>query len=355
MKKLLATTAITVMAALPVMAQSNATAGTDMAPKASGGQASAGKASAGASAETAGKTFFASVPDAVMASDFIGKRVYATAEKTTDITAQSDMDDIGEVSDVVIGMRGDVEAVLIDVGGFLGIGEKTVAVNLDALQIVPNGDNADEYRLVMQGDKGALETAPAYDPAMDRMDHAAATTGSSMKAAGNDVADAAHSAAGWTKDKAAAAGAAVSGAASEAADWTKDKTAQAGSAMEKAGDDMSQAADHTKADMKSAADTPANPDGTPITDWTQITAQDLNGQPVYGPNDETIGKVSDVVTDAGQGVTKVIVNVGGFLGLGAKSVALTPDQMEVTKGEKGLSIHVAATQDELEQMPEYTG
>ncbi|WP_339113413.1 PRC-barrel domain-containing protein [Thioclava sp. GXIMD2076] len=349
MKKLLATTAITVMAALPVMAQSTDT-------------------NAAASAQVQGNdTFFKSVPDAVMASDFIGKRVYATASTDADVTADTDMDDIGEVSDMIVGNNGDVEAVLVDVGGFLGIGKKTVAVNLDALQMVSaEGSMGSDYRLVMKGDKASLENAPAYSPAMDDMDQAANAAGNGMENAaentttvasdaGNDVADAAGDAADWTKEKAAAAGAAVSAAAKDAADWTKDKTAEAGTAMDQAGNDMADAADDTKADMTTAADTPANPEGTPVTDWSTVKAADLEGQTVYGPNDESIGKVTDVVTDSNDGVTQVVVSVGGFLGMGAKSVALTPDQMEVMKADDGLSIHVAATQDELEQMPAYTG
>ena len=50
--------------------------------------------------------------------------------------------------------------MILGVGGFLGIGEKDVAVNTNAVQMVQDGDNT---RLVVQATKEALESAPSYD------------------------------------------------------------------------------------------------------------------------------------------------------------------------------------------------
>lgn len=83
------------------------------------------------------------------ASDFIGKTVYDQAGNN-----------IGDVNDLILTGDGNVEAVILGVGGFLGIGEKDVAVNTDAIQIVQDGDNK---RLVVQATKEALNNAPAYD------------------------------------------------------------------------------------------------------------------------------------------------------------------------------------------------
>ena len=55
---------------------------------------------------------------------------------------------------------GNVEAVILAVGGFLGIGEKDVAVNTQAVQMIQDGDT---QRLVVQATKEALEAAPSYD------------------------------------------------------------------------------------------------------------------------------------------------------------------------------------------------
>ena len=88
------------------------------------------------------------------ASDYIGKTVY-------DQTGNN----IGEVNDLIVSGDGNIEAVILGVGGFLGIGEKDVAVNTQAVQMVQDGD---AQRLVVQSTKEALEAAPTYDRATRR-------------------------------------------------------------------------------------------------------------------------------------------------------------------------------------------
>jgi len=67
---------------------------------------------------------------------------YLTRQAPTDWTAEaligrtvenSNGDNLGEINNVIINEKGDVVAVVIGVGGFLGIGEKNVGVPFDAL------------------------------------------------------------------------------------------------------------------------------------------------------------------------------------------------------------------------------
>lgn len=60
-------------------------------------------------------------------SDLQGKTVYSI-----------DGSNIGDINDVLVSQNGSVSAVIVGVGGFLGIGEKNVAVNLNALQMAPS-------------------------------------------------------------------------------------------------------------------------------------------------------------------------------------------------------------------------
>ena len=83
------------------------------------------------------------------ASDYIGKTVYDQAGNN-----------IGDVNDLIISNDGQIQAVILGVGGFLGIGEKDVAVNTNAVQMVQDGDNK---RLVVEATKEALNAAPTYD------------------------------------------------------------------------------------------------------------------------------------------------------------------------------------------------
>jgi hypothetical protein len=66
---------------------------------------------------------------------------------------------IGEVADVLIDKDGRVTAVILAVGGFLGIGEKDVAIPFNALQVTQKDD---KRYLVVNTTKDALEKAPGY-------------------------------------------------------------------------------------------------------------------------------------------------------------------------------------------------
>jgi sporulation protein YlmC with PRC-barrel domain len=66
---------------------------------------------------------------------------------------------IGDVNDILLDNGGNVKTAMVGVGGFLGVGEKDVAVPFDALKLTEK-DN-DRY-LVMSTTKEALEKAPGY-------------------------------------------------------------------------------------------------------------------------------------------------------------------------------------------------
>ena len=83
------------------------------------------------------------------AADFVDKTVYAP-----------DGASVGEVNDFFVTQDGKVQAVVIGVGGFLGIGEKDVAVSMPAIQMQPDGDNT---KLVINATKEELTAAPTYD------------------------------------------------------------------------------------------------------------------------------------------------------------------------------------------------
>jgi sporulation protein YlmC with PRC-barrel domain len=67
---------------------------------------------------------------------------------------------IGEVMDVLLDKEGKVNALIVGVGGFLGIGEKDVAVPFTAVQFKPKDNN--KWYMVMNTTKDALKNAPGY-------------------------------------------------------------------------------------------------------------------------------------------------------------------------------------------------
>lgn len=93
------------------------------------------------------------------------------------------------------------------------------------------------------------------------------------------------------------------------------------------------------------------------TRHTPLLAAELNeanliDAVIYGPSDETIGTVAHV---HGMGdATQVIVDVGGFLGIGSKPVALASSQLNFMRDEDG-TVHAVTTwtKEQVKDLPEH--
>jgi sporulation protein YlmC with PRC-barrel domain len=100
----------------------------------------------------ASKIVDAQKPDEWLASKFRGTEVLGT-----------DGTKVGSVSDVLFDRNGTIKAVVIGVGGFLGIGAREVAIDLKEFQIVPGRDGgADQLKLAMSRDQ--LDATPEFKP-----------------------------------------------------------------------------------------------------------------------------------------------------------------------------------------------
>jgi putative membrane protein len=86
--------------------------------------------------------------DSVSVTDYYKQNVYDASDNT-----------IGEVSDVLLDKDGHVRAVILSVGGFLGLGAKYVSVPFNALHMTEKND---KRYLVMDTTKDALTSAPGY-------------------------------------------------------------------------------------------------------------------------------------------------------------------------------------------------
>ena len=67
---------------------------------------------------------------------------------------------IGEIMDVLLDREGKATALIIGVGGFLGMGEKDVAVPFNAVQVTTKDNN--KWYLVMNATKDALKSAKGF-------------------------------------------------------------------------------------------------------------------------------------------------------------------------------------------------
>ena len=67
---------------------------------------------------------------------------------------------VGEITDVLVDRDGKIVALIVGVGGFLGMGEKDVAVPFNAVQFKTKDTN--KWYPVMNTTKDALKNAPGY-------------------------------------------------------------------------------------------------------------------------------------------------------------------------------------------------
>lgn len=263
-------------------------------------------------------------PAEIHASELIGMRIYRSegADAEGYAGVQDDWDDIGEVNDIILSREGAVEAVLLDIGGFLGIGENQIAVDMDALRFVSDdatADNTSDYFIVLNATRESLEQAPAYHwddpaPATD-----GASTGMSSTSATADV----------------------------AAAETKSDTATGAVA------DTGTAAPDPNTGMRD----PIEREGYMVVEEVDLTAERLTGAPAYDANDAWIGEVSDLVLSDNGRIASVVVDVGGFLGIGEKPVQMDMNDIDILRAENGsdIRVYISKTKDEMEAMPDYRG
>lgn len=90
---------------------------------------------------------------------------------------------------------------------------------------------------------------------------------------------------------------------------------------------------------------------TPLSSH-ELTPETLKGATIYGADGVTAGHVSHL---HGSGAaSQVIVDVGGFLGMGTKPVVVGLGQLEFMRDEDG-KVHALTTwtEDQLKAMPEH--
>jgi sporulation protein YlmC with PRC-barrel domain len=89
-------------------------------------------------------------PADVMAYDLLGMDVYNNQDEN-----------IGEIADMVIDNGKTVRALIIGVGGFLGMGERYVAVDPSTVTLVPEEDN--DMRAIINTNRDDLKGAPTFE------------------------------------------------------------------------------------------------------------------------------------------------------------------------------------------------
>ncbi|MDX8479388.1 PRC-barrel domain-containing protein [Mesorhizobium sp. VK24D] len=251
-----------------------------------------------------------------LATNIMGESVY---NSTAD-----DAQKIGDVKDIVLAKDGKAESLVIGVGGFLGIGTKNVTFDFaKAKWAEKNGDRW----LVAETTKEELQAQPdfnrkAYDPApapaSAAANNAPATTTPTVASADT------------TADKG-------SKPAKPAQTTAENKPADTGTS----------ATDTTKTASIDKSTLTEIPMGT-------IRGDELKGATVYGANDAKIGTIGDVVLTPDKKPDAVIVDVGGFLGIGAKEVAVGMDKLKFMADKNGKKyLYTNFTKEQLQAQAAY--
>ena len=263
-----------------------------------------------------------------LASNIMGESVYnGTAD---------DAQKIGDVKDIVLAKDGKADSLVIGVGGFLGIGTKNVTYDFDKAKWAEK--NGDRW-LVAETTKEQLQAQPdfnrkAYDPAP-------ATT-----AAANN-APAATTPAVVSSDTTSDKGAKPAEPAKSTAE-NKPATPPAQTTAEnKPADNSAAATDQTKTSSIDKSTLTEMPMGN-------MRVDDLKGTTVYGANDVEIGSIGDVVLTPENKPDAVIVDVGGFLGIGAKEVAIGMDKLKFMTDKNGKKyLYTNFTKEQLQAQTAY--
>ena len=84
----------------------------------------------------------------------------------------------------------------------------------------------------------------------------------------------------------------------------------------------------------------------------ELNVETLKGATIYGADDHKVGTVSHM---HGAGTSaQVVIDVGGFLGIGAKPVGVAISTLDFMRDESG-EVHAVTpwTKDALKDMPEH--
>lgn len=232
----------------------------------------------------------------VLVTKLLGQKVYSSIEDNAD--------EIGTINNMVVTSGFGISAVVIEVGGFLGLGTKDVAVDFAQLEWAERSDGS--RRWVLPTTAEALTEAPAFI---------------------------------W----------------SDSVDTTGTPDQQAKQLVN--GDPNAAPADPnltTDQPERSPITTAIDRSGFADFDKTNLTPADLLGIGVYGIDDERIGTISDIVKLPDGAIDALIVDVGGFLGLGAKPVAVAYDTLNFSSDTNGTRyLFINTSREQLEAQPEY--
>ena len=227
----------------------------------------------------------------------------------------ADGDTIGEIKSIYINKDGKVDSVMVGVGGFLGVGDREVRIAWSDLKITDNGE-----KVMVNMTKDELKAKPEYRYKNESWRGQVFTDTGPWAARPSD-------------------------------------SARTTDAPRPANDQLAQT---TKPPADRATDKPSERPNVAATTSTgdfnaagEMSGNALIGATVRNAAREAVGKIEDVYVDSSGGIKTVVVSVGGFLGVGAKDVAVKWSDLKFSREDKSIVIMTGWTKDSLKAMPDY--
>ena len=227
----------------------------------------------------------------------------------------ADGDTIGEIKSIYINKDGKVDSVMVGVGGFLGVGDREVRIAWSDLKITDNGE-----KVMVNMTKDELKAKPEYRYKNESWRGQVFTDTGPWAARPSD-------------------------------------SARTTDAPRAASDQLAQT---TKPPADRATDKPSERPNVAATTSTgdfnatgEMSGNALIGATVRNEAREAVGKIEDVYVDSSGGIKTVVVSVGGFLGVGAKDVAVKWSDLKFSREDKSIVVMTGWTKDSLKAMPDY--
>ena len=110
--------------------------------------------------------------------------------------------------------------------------------------------------------------------------------------------------------------------------------------------------------MNTPADTYGSYANRPTKDFAgtitgNYSADSLVGRNIVDTNNASVGEVNDLLMGSDGNIQNVLVDVGGFLGIGARTVSINLDDLKVHEGDENGPLVVSMTKEQMQQLPEY--
>lgn len=101
--------------------------------------------------------------------------------------------------------------------------------------------------------------------------------------------------------------------------------------------------------------------GEPVTmhagdtlDIGDLTPDELEGAKVYDRHDGLVGEVQAVMASDEDTVETLVVDVGGFLGVGTRTVGIAGHQVSLRRGsDRSVRIYLKLTDEALRNLPQH--